>query len=116
MERAARTRAHGLHLTIAGVSLVLLAILSFGLSFVELGRLALPVALLIAAIKATIVLLAFMELNRERSSIQLALLAVAFMLSLLVAFTVADVVTREPVTLNPKETGPAEPVPFHAQP
>ena len=98
MERDARTRASWLHLAVAGVSLVLLALLSFALSFVELGRLALPVALLIAAFKATIVLLAFMELHRERSSIQLALLAVAFMLSQLVAFTVADVVTREPVT------------------
>jgi cytochrome c oxidase subunit 4 len=81
--------------------LLLLAGGSFWLSFLHLGQAALPVALGIAALKAALVVLVFMELAKERASLQLAALSAIVMLLLLVGLTVADVLTRETPPLLP---------------
>ncbi|HET9933439.1 MAG TPA: cytochrome C oxidase subunit IV family protein [Polyangiaceae bacterium] len=78
----------------AGALLLILAVASYGLSFVSLGFWALPIALSIAALKACIVVSIFMELRRETASIQLTALMAALLLLILVALTAADVATR----------------------
>jgi cytochrome c oxidase subunit 4 len=79
----------------AGGALVALAGTSWALSYAHLGHVALPVALGIAAVKAVLVLVVFMEIGRERASFKLALLAAALLLVTLLAFVAADVTRRD---------------------
>jgi cytochrome c oxidase subunit IV len=84
-----------------GVALLALAGASFGLSYASLGRAALPVALTIAAAKALLVLLVFMELLVAPLSTRLAIAAAVSMIALLVALMAADVATRPAPPLLP---------------
>jgi cytochrome c oxidase subunit 4 len=92
-------------LLLAGVALLLLAGVSYGLSFVQLGRLALPIALGIAAGKALIVLFIFMEFAGLSTSAKLAAGAALLMLVLLLGLMVADVATRERPPIPAPELG-----------
>jgi cytochrome c oxidase subunit 4 len=85
--------------TRTGGALLGLWVLSFALSYVHLGAAALPVALVIAVVKAALVIMFFMELLRESLSMKLTLLAAGGLLSILIGLMVADVVTREPAPL-----------------
>jgi cytochrome c oxidase subunit 4 len=80
-------------------SLTALAVLllwgtSWALSYVDLGAWSLVVAFLIAAAKATLVVLFFMEIVLERVSIHATLVTGLAMVFLLIFFMVADVKTR----------------------
>jgi caa(3)-type oxidase subunit IV len=88
-------------LLLAGAVLLLLAALSFALSFFGLGKLALPVALLIAVGKASTVLYVFMEVGRIPTSAKLGVLAALAMFALLLGLMVADVATRGAAPLAP---------------
>ena len=79
-----------------GAALLVLWGSSLGLSYIPLGGWGLPVALLIALLKATLVVAFFMELVRERASMIYAFVTGVFMLLLLMAFVALDVVTRAP--------------------
>ncbi|MBX3187862.1 MAG: cytochrome C oxidase subunit IV family protein [Labilithrix sp.] len=67
---------------------------SYALSAFSLGRAAMPVALVIALVKAALVVAIFMELARESVSMKMSVAAAASLLVLLIAFMVADVATR----------------------
>jgi caa(3)-type oxidase subunit IV len=88
-------------LVLAGALLLAFAALSYGLSFVALGRLGLPIALAIAACKALTVLFVFMEFGGLPASAKLAAAAALLMVALLVGLMVADVATRERAPLPP---------------
>ena len=88
-------------LVLAGAFLLALAGLSYGLSFMQLGRLGLPVALAIAVCKALTVLFVFMEFGGLPTSAKLAAGAALLMVALLVGLMVADVATRERAPLPP---------------
>jgi caa(3)-type oxidase subunit IV len=88
-------------LVLAGALLLALAGLSYGLSFVQLGRLGLPLALAIAACKALTVLFVFMGFGGLSTSAKLAAGAALLMVALLLGLMVADVATREPAPLPP---------------
>ena len=77
--------------------LVLLALfgLSLALSYFDLGRAALPVALTIAAVKAALVAWIFMELSKASASIRLAVVAATTLLAVLIGFVVTDLETRD---------------------
>jgi cytochrome c oxidase subunit 4 len=75
--------------------------LSWALSSVELGPWSLFVALAIATAKAALVVLFFMEIRTERTSIHATLLTGLAMIAVLVFFMVADVRTREAPPLLP---------------
>ncbi len=95
--------ARGLFLTWA--VLMALAALSFALRFAHLGKLGMAVALTIAAVKALLVGLVFMELAFERASIRLAFAAGLLMIVLMLALMIGDVVTRAvPPLENPPGT------------
>jgi len=83
-----------LHLTYTLVALLLLAGLSFGLRFAQLGGAGIPVALGIAALKATLVAIVFMELLQEKVTVRLAFTAGLCLFALMMALIVADVLTR----------------------
>ena len=68
--------------------------LSLALSFVSLGAAALPVAIAIALAKAVLVALFFMELAKEGLQVKLTLLVAVFLVVLLGALMIADIVTR----------------------
>jgi cytochrome c oxidase subunit IV len=86
--------------------LTLLALLgltaaSFAMSYVHLGALNIPVALAIAAVKATLVITIFMELAVEKFSVKVSLIMGFVFVALLIGLMVADVVTRAAPPLLP---------------
>ncbi len=74
---------------------------SYLLSYVHLGVLNIPVALLIAGIKGTLVVLIFMELGVEKFSVRMTLVVSVLFVLLLVGLMVGDVVTRAAPPLLP---------------
>lgn len=90
------TRAHVSLKTVLVTGALVLALwaASFAVSYLPLGAAAMPVALVIAALKAVLVALFFMELVHERLSIKLTILTAAALTLTLIAFMVADIVTR----------------------
>jgi len=95
----------GARSTLAWGALLLLTATSFGVSHLQLGHAAVPIALGIAVVKACVVLLVFMELREEPVSARIAFAAGALMVALLVVFVVADVETRAPAPLPPPPVG-----------
>ena len=87
--------------SIAFFSLLGLTATSFALSYVHLGALNIPVALAIAALKATIVIGVFMELAVESVSVRATVLVAFVFVGLLVALMAGDVATRAPPPLLP---------------
>lgn len=92
-----------------GGALLALWALSFALSYVHLGSAALPVALGIAAVKAALVVMFFMELLHERFSVKLTLLAAGALLGILIILVVADIGTRATPPLAPFGTQSGQP-------
>jgi cytochrome c oxidase subunit 4 len=82
-------------------ALVLLAATSFLLSMIHLGSFVVPVAIGIAAIKAALVAIVFMELAIQRASNRIAFVSAIVFITLLAGLTVVDVATRarEPVSM-----------------
>ncbi|APR76332.1 Hypothetical protein A7982_01679 [Minicystis rosea] len=75
-------------------ALVILALVSLGLSFLQLGSAFLPISLVIASIMAAIALLFFMHLDAARFSMRIVPGAVLFFVALLVTLTALDVASR----------------------
>ena len=97
-------------LLLTGSLLLALAAGSYGLSFVKLGMLGLPIALAIAACKALTVVFVFMEFAELSASAKLAAGAALLMFLLLLGLMVADVVTRERAPLSPPHVDAAQPL------
>ncbi len=76
------------------LALVALTALSYGLSLVHLGSLDVGLSLLIATIKASLVLLFFMHLAGERLSIVLVPIVATALVVLLLGLVALDVGTR----------------------
>jgi cytochrome c oxidase subunit 4 len=74
---------------------MLLTILTFALSWIDLGGWAAPVALLIATAKSLLVLFIFMHLLQARASSGLLLAAALLLAVILLALIAADVLTRQ---------------------
>jgi cytochrome c oxidase subunit 4 len=78
---------------------------SFALSYVHLGGLNIPVAIAIAALKATLVILIFMELVLERFSVKVTIVVGFLFVALLVGLMAGDVATRPRPPLLPPASG-----------
>ena len=76
------------------VALLILAALTTGIAYVNLGPFNTVVALAIAAIKMCLVGLFFMHLWYSRGLARIVVLAGFFWLALMVSFTLADVFSR----------------------
>lgn len=88
-------------ITRTAIALFVLWALSFGLSYVHLGVASLPVALVIAAAKAVLVAMVFMELARARFSVHVTIAAASLLSLVLIGFAVADVLTRDKPPVEP---------------
>ena len=75
-------------------ALMVLAVASYGISFASLGAMRVPVAIAISLAKASLVAAFFMELIDQRSTNRFVLAAALILVSTLIAFMVADVLTR----------------------
>jgi cytochrome c oxidase subunit IV len=99
------TSARRLLLTL--IALLLLAGLSLALRFAHLGGWGYAAGLGIAAIKAALVAVFFMEILVERAIVRLAFVTCLVLLALLLALVLADVVTRAvPPLEDPSGTEP----------
>jgi cytochrome c oxidase subunit 4 len=76
------------------LALLALTWVSFGVSYVHLGALNIPIALAIASVKATLVIAIFMELAVEKFSVKVTLVMSFVFVALLIGLMVADVATR----------------------
>jgi cytochrome c oxidase subunit 4 len=85
-----------------GGALLLLWGASWGLSYLDLGAWSFVIAFGIAAAKAVLVVLFFMEIAVEETSVHATLVTGLAMIAVLIAFMVADVKTRdEPLLASP---------------
>ena len=80
--------------TMVFVALLILAALTTGIAYINLGELNTVVALAIAALKMCLVGLFFMHLWYSRGLARIVVLAGFFWLALMVSFTLADVFSR----------------------
>jgi cytochrome c oxidase subunit 4 len=80
--------------TLVFVALLVLAALTTGIAYVDLGPLNTVLALAIAVIKMFLVGLFFMHLWYSRGLTRIVVLAGFFWLALMVSFTLADVFSR----------------------
>ncbi|HTQ44264.1 MAG TPA: cytochrome C oxidase subunit IV family protein [Polyangiaceae bacterium] len=82
------------------VALLVLAGVSLAFRFAHLGDFGFAVALGIAAIKAVLVGLVFMEITVEKPTVRFAFAACLSLFALMIALLVADIVTRSPPPLG----------------
>lgn len=75
-------------------ALLLLTTLTFGLSFAALGAWHVPVALLIAAAKTTLIVLFFMHLREQPATNALAMIIAVLLLAVFVGLSALDVASR----------------------
>lgn len=76
------------------VALILLTGLTTGVAYIDMGAFNTVVALAIAAVKMTLVLLFFMHLKYASGMTRLVLFAAIIWLGILISFTLADELTR----------------------
>jgi len=65
-----------------------------GISYIDLGKLNVWVALLIASLKASLVLLFFMHLKYESRTIKISFISTVLVLAVMISFTFWDVAFR----------------------
>ena len=82
--------------TLFAVLLALLALtgLTVGASFVDMGKFNVWVALCIASVKASLVLMIFMHLKFEGRALILSFLSTVFFLAIMISFTFWDISFR----------------------
>ncbi len=82
--------------TLFYVLLALLALtgITVGVSFIDMGKLNVWVALGIASVKATLVLMIFMHLKFEGRALIISFLSTVFFLAIMIGFTFWDVAFR----------------------
>ena len=88
---------HILSYTLLGVvlaSLLVLTVVTVGISYVDMGFFNVPIALMIASTKATVVLLFFMHLKYEGKLIVISFTSTVIVLCMLIGFTFWDVAFR----------------------
>jgi cytochrome c oxidase subunit IV len=85
-----RPRTYGFVLA----ALLFLTALTILVSYVDLGPFSTPIAFIIAAVKATLVVLFFMHMREAHGVLWLAALAGFFWLAILIVLTMSDFATR----------------------
>lgn len=79
--------------TILGALLVL-TLVTIGVSYLDMGVFNVPIALAIASTKATLVLLFFMHLKYEGKAINISFISTVIFLAIMISFTFWDVAFR----------------------
>ncbi|MEP6822699.1 MAG: cytochrome C oxidase subunit IV family protein [Chthoniobacterales bacterium] len=78
----------------AGIALLVLLALTIGAAYLQLGPLNTPVAMIISAVKAALILLFFMHVRYSRSKLWLFVGAGFFWLTIMFALALSDYLTR----------------------
>jgi cytochrome c oxidase subunit 4 len=78
------------------ISLMVLTAVTVAAAFVSLGPLNIVIALAIATLKATLVVLYFMHARYSPKRTQLVIICAVFWLAIMLALTMSDYVTRQP--------------------
>ncbi|WP_319588584.1 cytochrome C oxidase subunit IV family protein [uncultured Desulfobulbus sp.] len=76
------------------VVLLLLTGLTVGVSYIDMGRLNVPITLAIASAKVSLVLLFFMHLKYEGRAIKISFISTVCFLAIMISFTFWDVAFR----------------------
>ena len=88
------------------LSLMVLTAATVGAAYVNLGPFTIVIALAIASLKATLVVLYFMHARYSAKRTQLVIICAVFWLAIMLALTLSDYVTRDhDMTANPQVTG-----------
>ena len=95
-----------LYFTVGGALLVLTAI-TVAVAHFDLGPLNLTVAMLIAAIKASLVALFFMHLKYDNKLYAIIFVTALLFMAIFIIFTLFDTMTRDEI--SPEESGPINP-------
>lgn len=77
-------------------SLMVLTAATVGAAFVSLGQFNIVIALAIATLKATLVVLYFMHVRYSPKRTQLVIICAMFWLAIMLALTMSDYSTRQP--------------------
>jgi cytochrome c oxidase subunit 4 len=85
--------------TIVYLSLIALLALTLGVAYVDLGYLNTPLGLAIAALKALLVALFFMQLKLSSGMVRIVALAGVFWLGILITLTLTDFLSRTWIAL-----------------
>ena len=75
-------------------ALLLLTGLTVGVSYIDMGRLNVPITLAIASAKVSLVLLFFMHLKYEGRAIKISFISTVCFLAIMISFTFWDVAFR----------------------
>jgi len=86
--------------------------ITYEAAYVDLGKFNIVIALAIAAIKATLVVLYFMHARYSPKRTQLVIVCSVFWLAIMLALTLADYATRSH-EMQPGVSRLAKPVPSH---
>jgi cytochrome c oxidase subunit 4 len=78
-------------LVAAGLALLVLTVVTVAVRYIDVGEFNLPIALFVAVIKATIVILVFMHLRWDRPFNLLVMIGSVLFVLLMMAFTMMDV-------------------------
>ncbi len=76
------------------IALLIATGLTVAIATINLGAFSAPIALIIATIKALLVILFFMEIKYQTKMTMTVLIAAGFFLALLLCFTMADYISR----------------------
>jgi cytochrome c oxidase subunit 4 len=83
------------------LGVIALSMLTFGLSYVHLGAGSVALAMIIAAVKAGIIAMFFMNLRQQGTGERAAVAVGVILLLVLIGFVAADVATRTQLTASP---------------
>jgi len=92
-EQAEHELSYGFLALVLG-GLVLLTSITVGVSYVDWGFLNVPIALFVAASKATLVLLFFMHIKYEGLAIKVSFISTMLFFAIMISFTFWDVAFR----------------------
>ena len=82
------------HLAYVLAALLMLTGLTIGVSFIDLGKLNAWVALLVASVKASLVLLFFMHMKYQSRMLKLSFVMTIFFLAIMISFVFWDIAFR----------------------
>ncbi len=84
-------------LAVVLLALLVLTVVTVGVSYIDMGFFNVPIALGVACLKVSLVLLFFMHLKYEGKAIVISFLSTIGFLAIMISFTFWDVAFRTPV-------------------
>jgi cytochrome c oxidase subunit 4 len=109
MSDASHTHTSARGYTAVWLALLVLTAISYAVAQAHVGALEIPIMLTVAIVKAALVVMIFMHLREQPFAPRMVIVVSALFVILLVALTVADVVTRTTYPAAPQRYEPPPP-------